>query len=147
MVPSAMRGVIAKVRRSICVCRTHPQREPGPTQGQSPGAAHAEFVICDHTIEEDFRDLKQAFKLEAVRVKAAEHLDVLLMALAIVIYLLAVLGVRAEKLGYATQFATPKKGTRTLSWCHLALDMLKQSPKHLDLLFHAQAGVFQLRWA
>lgn len=97
--------------------------------------------------EEDFRDLKQAFKLEKVRVTSAEHLDVLLMALAIVIYLLAVLGVRAEKLGYATQFSTPKKGTRTLSWCHLALDLLKQSPKHLDLLFHAQSGVFHLRWA
>jgi hypothetical protein len=97
--------------------------------------------------EEDFRDLKQAFAIEAVRVKTAEHLDVLLMALAIVVYLLAVLGLRADKLGYATQFATPKKGTRTVSWFHLALDMLKQSPKHLDLLFHAQAAVFQLRWA
>jgi hypothetical protein len=97
--------------------------------------------------EESFRDQKQAFKLEGVRVESAAHLDNLLLALAIVFYLLAVLGVRAEKLGYATQFAARKKGTKVLSWCHLALDLLKDSTRHLDLLFHAQAGVLQLRWA
>jgi hypothetical protein len=97
--------------------------------------------------EETFRDQKQAFKLEAVRVASAEHLDNLLLALGIVFYLLMVLGVRAEKLGYAALFATRKKGTKVLSWCHLALDLLRESTKHLDLLFHAQAAVLQLRWA
>ena len=97
--------------------------------------------------EEAFRDQKQAFNLEAVRVKSAERLDNLLLALAIVFFLLAIIGLRAEKLGYADEFATPKKGTKVLSWCHLALDLLKKSTKYLNLLFDNRAGVLGYHWA
>ena len=97
--------------------------------------------------EESFKDQKQAFKLEKVRLKSAEHLDNLLLALAIAFFLLALIGVRAEKLDYTTQFATVKKDTRVLSWCHLALDLLKKSTKYLNLLFDNQAGVLGYHWA
>jgi hypothetical protein len=97
--------------------------------------------------EEAFRDQKQAFRLEAVRVTTAERLDNLLLALAIVFFILALIGVRAEKLGHAAKFATPKTGTKVLSWCHLALDLLKKSTKYLDLLFDNRAGVLGYHWA
>jgi hypothetical protein len=42
--------------------------------------------------EEAFRDQKQAFKLEAVRVTTAERLDNLLLALALVFFILACIG-------------------------------------------------------
>ena len=41
--------------------------------------------------EESFRDQKQEFELEAVRVKQAERLENLLLALAIVLMILAVI--------------------------------------------------------
>jgi DDE family transposase len=97
--------------------------------------------------EEAFRDLKQAFRLEAVRVKTAERLDNLLLVLSIVFFILAIIGVRAEKLGHADKFATRKKGKKVLSWCHLALDLLKKSTKYLDLLFDNRAGVLGYHWA
>jgi hypothetical protein len=59
----------------------------------------------------------------------------------------ALIGVRAEKLGYAAKFATPKTGKKVLSWCHLALDLLKKSTKYLDLLFDNRAGVLGYHWA
>jgi hypothetical protein len=97
--------------------------------------------------EEAFRDQKQAFSLEAVRVTTAERLDNLLLALAIVFFILAIIGVRAEKLGHADKFATRKKGKKVLSWCHLALDLLKKSTKYLDLLFDNRAGALGYHWA
>ena len=65
--------------------------------------------------EESFRDQKQEFGLEGVRVCEARRLENLLLALALCFLLLAVIGLRAEKLGYATKFAGRKKGQKVLS--------------------------------
>lgn len=45
-------------------CTTHAQWAPPPVQVQLPPAAEAEFVICDQTIEFNFRDAKQYWGLE-----------------------------------------------------------------------------------
>jgi hypothetical protein len=97
--------------------------------------------------EENFRDLKQAFGLEATRVEKAERLDALLLAASLVFLILALVGVRAEKLGYATKLACRKKGKKVLSWCALALKLLRKSTKHLDLLFDNSAGCLGIHWA
>jgi hypothetical protein len=97
--------------------------------------------------EENFRDLKQAFGLEAVRVQKPERLDALLLVVSLVFLILALVGVRAEKLGYASKLACRKKGKKALSWCALALKLLRKSTKHLNLLFDNSAGCLGIHWA
>jgi Transposase DDE domain len=97
--------------------------------------------------EENFRDLKQAFGLEKTRVETAERLDALLLAASLVFLILALIGVRAEKLGYATKLACRKKGKKVLSWCALALKLLRKSTKYLNLLFDNTAGCLGIHWA
>jgi Transposase DDE domain len=97
--------------------------------------------------EESFRDQKQEFRLEQVRVKQAGRLENLLLALSIVLLLLAVIGMRGQKLGYADKFAVPKKKQTVLSWVQIALHLLRQSTKYLNLLFDNQAGCFSFHWA
>ena len=96
--------------------------------------------------EESFRDQKQEFGLEGVRVREARRLENLLLALALVFLLLAVIGLRAEKLGYAAKFAGRKKGQKVLSWVHVALHLLRESSGFLNLLFENKAGCFSLHW-
>jgi rhodanese-related sulfurtransferase len=97
--------------------------------------------------EESFRDQKQEFELESVRVKQAARLENLLLALAIVLLILAVIGIRGNKLGYADKFCTRKKKRRVLSWVRVALNLLRESAKFLNLLFEATATGFCFRWA
>jgi hypothetical protein len=97
--------------------------------------------------EESFRDLKQAFGLEATRVEKPERLDALLVAVSLVFLILALVGVRAESLGYATKLACRKKGKKVLSWCALALKLLRKSTKYLNLLFDNAAGALGIHWA
>ena len=51
-----------------------------------------------------FRDQRQEFELEALRVTKGARLENLLLALAIVLLILAVIGMRGNKLGYADKF-------------------------------------------
>lgn len=101
--------------------------------------------------EESFRDQKQEFGLEQVRVTQARRLENLLLALALVFLILAVIGIRGEALGYAAKFARRKgrkqKGQKVLSWVQLALHLLRESSKHLNLMFENRAGCFSLHWA
>lgn len=60
--------------------------------------------------EESFRDQKQEFELEAVRVEKASRLENLLLALQIVFMILAVMGMRGKKLGYEAKYCVLKKG-------------------------------------
>jgi hypothetical protein len=97
--------------------------------------------------EESFRDLKQEFKLEAVRVKKAERLENLLLALAIVLMILAVIGMRGNKLGYGDKYCTRKKKRIVLSWVQVALKLLRESARFLNLLVESQGTGFYFRWA
>jgi hypothetical protein len=97
--------------------------------------------------EESFRDQKQEFDLEGVRVKAARRLENLLLALAIVFLILAVIGMRGKKLGYADKFAVPKKKQTVISWVQIALCLLRKSTKYLNLLFDNEASCFSYHWA
>lgn len=97
--------------------------------------------------EESFRDQKQEFELERVRVKQAKRLENLLLALAIVLLILAVIGMRGNKLGYEDKFSTRKKKQTVLSWVQVALDLLRESAKFLNLLFESGGSGFNFRWA
>lgn len=97
--------------------------------------------------EESFRDQKQEFELEGVRVTKAARLENLLLALAIVLLILAVIGVRGNKLGYREKFCTRKKKQKVLSWVQVALNLLRESAKYLNLLFDGTATGFYFRWA
>jgi transposase len=97
--------------------------------------------------EESFRDLKQEFELERVRVRKAERLENLLLALAIVVLIIAVIGIRGNKLGYADKFCTRKKKRVVLSWVQVALKLLRESAKFLNLLVESQGTGFNFRWA
>lgn len=97
--------------------------------------------------EESFRDQKQGFELEGVRVKQAERLENLLLVLAIAMLMLAVIGLRGNKLACAEKFCPRKKRRALLSWAQVALDLLRESSKFLDLLFESRATGFYFRWA
>ena len=97
--------------------------------------------------EESFRDQKQEFELERVRVTKAGRLENLLVALSIVLMILAVIGMRGNKLGYADKFSTRKKKQVVLSWVQVALNLLRESTKFLDLLFDGKSTGFYFRWA
>ncbi len=97
--------------------------------------------------EESFRDQKQEFELEAVRVKQACRLENLLIALSIVLLILAVIGMRGKKLGYEDKFCVRKKKQTILSWVQIALSLLRESPKFLNLLFESRESGFNFRWA
>jgi hypothetical protein len=96
--------------------------------------------------EESFRDQKQEFALEQVRVQQAGRLENLLLALAIALLLLAIIGMRGKKLGYADKFAAPKKKQTVLSWVQVALNLLRESTKYLNLLFDNKADCFSFHW-
>ncbi len=97
--------------------------------------------------EESFRDQKQEFELEGVRVKQAARLENLLLVLAIGLMILAVIGMRGNKLACAEKFCPRKKKPALLSWAQIALHLLRESSKFLDLLFESQETGFCFRWA
>lgn len=97
--------------------------------------------------EESFRDQKQEFDLEGVRVKRAERLENLLLALAIVVMILAVIAVRGKKLGYEEKFSIVKKKRSEISWVQVGLNLLRESTKYLNLLFDSSGTGFCFRWA
>lgn len=97
--------------------------------------------------EESFRDQKQEFELEGVRVKQAARLENLLLVLAIAMLMLAIIGMRGNKLACAEKFCPRKKRQRLLSWAQIALNLLRESSKFLDLLFESQETGFYFRWA
>lgn len=97
--------------------------------------------------EESFRDQKQEFELEAVRVTKASRLENLLLALAIVLLMLAVIGLRGNKLGYREKFCARKRKRTVLSWAQVALNLLRKSEKFLNLLFESRSTGFNFRWA
>jgi len=97
--------------------------------------------------EESFRDQKQEFDLEGVRVKEARRLENLLMALAIVFMIMAVIGMRGKCLGYAEKYSVKKKQQEVLSWMQVALKMLRETTAYLNLLFRCAGSEFYFRWA
>lgn len=97
--------------------------------------------------EESFRDQKQEFELEAVRVKRAERLENLLLALAIVVMIIAVIAQRGKKLGYEEKFSIVKKKCSEISWVQVGLNLLRESTKYLNLLFDSGGTGFCFRWA
>jgi hypothetical protein len=82
-----------------------------------------------------------------VRVKQAGRLENLLLALAIALLILAIIGMRGKKLGYTDKFAAPNKKQTVLSWVQVALNLLRESTKYLNLLFDNKAGCFSFHWA
>lgn len=97
--------------------------------------------------EESFRDQKQEFELEEVEVKQASRLENLLMVLAVVIMILAVIGERGKKLGWEDKYSTVRKKRSEISWVQLGLNLLRESTKHLNLLFESGGSGFYFRWA
>jgi len=97
--------------------------------------------------EESFRDQKQEFELEAVRVKRIERLENLLLALAIVVMIIAVIAQRGKKLGYEEKFSVVKKRRSEISWVQLGLNLLRESTKYLNLLFDSSGTGFCFCWA
>lgn len=97
--------------------------------------------------EESFRDQKQEFELEGVRVKEARRLENLLMALAIVFMILAVIGMRGKCLGKTEKYSVKKKHQEVLSWVQIALKMLRETTAYLNLLFRCVSSNFFFRWA
>ena len=97
--------------------------------------------------EESFRDQKQEFELEGVRVKQSARLENLLLVLAIAVLILAVIGMRGNKLACAEKFSPRKKQRVLLSWAQIALNLLRESSKFLDLLFESRNTGFYFRWA
>jgi hypothetical protein len=97
--------------------------------------------------EESFRDQKQEFELEGVRVKQAARLENLLLVLAIAMMILAIIGMRGNKLACAEKLCPRKKRQELLSWAQIALNLLRESSKFLDLLFESRETGFCFRWA
>ena len=97
--------------------------------------------------EESFRDQKQEFELEGVRVKQAARLENLLLVVAIAVMILAVIGMRGNQLACAEKFSPRKKKPNLLSWAQIALNLLRESSKFLDLLFESRDTGFCFRWA
>ena len=97
--------------------------------------------------EESFRDQKQEFELEAVRVKQAKRLENLLLALAIALMMIAVIAVRGKKLGYEEKYSIVKKKRSEISWVQVGLNLLRESSKYLNLLFDSSGTGFCFRWA
>jgi hypothetical protein len=97
--------------------------------------------------EESFRDQKQEFELEAVRVKQASRLENLLLALAIVLMIIAIIAERGKKLGYEEKYSIVKKKRSEISWVRVGLNLLRESTKYLNLLFDSSGAGFCFRWA
>jgi hypothetical protein len=128
-------------KRDGKVCRWMLATNLGLTARQTV-AIYARRFWC----EESFRDQKQEFELEGVRVKQAARLENLLLVLAIAVMILAVIGMRGNKLACAEKYCPRKKKQVLLSWAQIALHLLRESSKFLDLLFESRDTGFYFRW-
>ena len=81
----------------------------GCWQSGADGAPDSEDLLQGFWCEESFRDQKQEFCLEGVRVKQGARLETLLLVLTIPILMLAVIGRRSNKLACAEKFKLKKK--------------------------------------
>jgi hypothetical protein len=97
--------------------------------------------------EECFRDQKQEFDLEGVRVRKPSRLENLLLLMAIAMLILAIIAQRGKKLGYTEKYAPPKAKRPEISSVQLALNLLRESAKYLNLLFDSCGTGFCFRWA
>jgi hypothetical protein len=111
MGPSTTRRLVGRIPRGVSTHRSGAQRASPPREVESPGAGHAEFVICDCAIELGFRALKgvgwqwqQTRRTEPTRV--ARHWLVLAVAM---VWVLAY-GTRVED---AAHQGVPPAGLRT----------------------------------
>jgi hypothetical protein len=111
------------------------------------GAADSGIYRRRFWCEESFRDQKQEFEIERVRVTKAARLENLLLGLAIVLMMLAVIGLRGNELGRGDKYCTRKKKRVVLSWVQVALKMLRESARFLNLLVESQGTGFYFRWA
>jgi hypothetical protein len=64
-----------------------------------------------------------------------------------VVLIVAVIGLRGNKLGYGDKYCTRKKKQAVLSWMQVALKMLRESSRFLNLLVESQGAGFYFRWA
>jgi hypothetical protein len=94
-----------------------------PRQLQFTPAGATEFVICDHTIEESFRDEKSGgFNLDATHLTDPKRLDTLLLAIAVAVLWMYEIGeqvIRDERRaeidpGYKRQLSVFQLGWRQL---------------------------------
>ena len=69
------------------------------------------------------------------------------MALAIVLMIIAIIAERGKKLGYEKKFSIVKKKRPEISWVRIGLNLLRESTKHLNLLFESNGAGFCFRWA
>jgi hypothetical protein len=116
-----------KVRRFAGALVPQPQRPPRPGQGELPGTAQAEFVICDKSIEESFRDDKSGgFEMAHTRLQHADRLERLLLALAIATLWCHELGEHVLEQGDAARRTIDPGLTRQLSVFQLGLRWLKR---------------------
>ena len=91
-------------RRDDKVCSWMLATNLGVTARQAV-AIYARRFWC----EESFRDQKQEFDLEGVRVKQAARLENLLLVLAMALMILAIIGMRGNKLACSEKFCPRKK--------------------------------------
>lgn len=138
----ALKLVLNCEKRDGKVCRWMLATNLGLTAKQTV-ALYARRFWC----EESFRDQKQEFELEGVRVKQVARLENLLLVMAIAVMMLAIIGMRGNQLACAEKYRPRKKKSVLLSWVQIALNLLKESSKFLDLLFESRGTRFYFRWA
>jgi hypothetical protein len=81
---SSTRSLVGRIHRSVKACWARAECTSPPSETQPSGTAHTKFVICDYTIEESFRDDKSgSFDLGATKLRDAERLNHLLLAVAV----------------------------------------------------------------
>ena len=100
MAPSVFRCWEYRVHRLRSGGYLQPPRTSGPRQCQVHFANHAEFVICDHTIEEMFGDLKgHGFNLEDSHLCHFQRLSRLTLAVVLLYVWLVAFGSRVIRSG------------------------------------------------
>jgi len=107
--------------------RSQFESTPPPRQVQPHGTAHAEFVICDCTIEQSFRDDKSGgFDMAHTKLQHPERLERLLLAVALATLWCHELGEQVVFEGEATRREIDPGPERELSIFQLGLRWLKR---------------------
>lgn len=110
MLPSAMSHLIRRVRRRP---HTASPARPRPGQAQLGLAGQTELVICDKTIEETFRDLKNprlGLGLKQTVVTRNDRRDALFLLATLAHALLTLLGKAGQELGMERWLGTTRPG-------------------------------------
>ena len=68
-------GIFIQKGTTPLFCPAQVERSSPPAQAQEAPATEAEFVICDQTIEESFRDLKSLLRIEKIMNKKQVNLE------------------------------------------------------------------------